>query len=115
MAATAQYRRRVGTVRPSHLMFTGGVGALVDLPNFAVLVRGTDDWRYDTLPDWEPLAEPRLLQAVGKLLSAPVAQLRPAPWMDGLDADPAGPAARVGVPVIPFPQWLRCTACNQLA
>jgi hypothetical protein len=115
MAATAQHRRRVGTVRPSHLMFTGGVGALIDLPNFAVLVRGIDDWRYDTLPDWEPLAEPRLLQAVGKLLNAPVAQLRSAPWMDGFDGDPNGPAARVGVPVTPFPQWLRCTACNQLA
>ena len=31
-------------------MFTGGVGALIDLPNFPVLVRGLDDWRYDTVP-----------------------------------------------------------------
>jgi Domain of unknown function (DUF1998) len=114
MAGT-QHRRRVGTVRPSHLMFTGGVGALVDLPNFPVLVRGLDDWRFDTVPDWSPLYEPRLLAAVGKLLGAPVTQLRPPPWMDGFDAEPNGPAARVGVPVIPFPQWLRCTACNRLA
>ena len=110
-----QHRRRVGTVRPSHLMFTGGVGALIDLPNFPVLVRGLDDWRFDTVPDWVPLAEPRLLAAVGKLLSAPVTQLRPPPWLDGFDIDPNGQAARVGVPVIPFPQWLRCTACNRLA
>jgi len=110
-----QHRRRVGTVRPSHLMFTGGVGALIDLPNFPVLVRGLDDWRFDTVPDWEPLHEPRLLAAVAKLLSAPVTQLRPPPWLDGFDADPNGQAARVGVPVIPFPQWLRCTACNRLA
>ncbi|MEV0277488.1 hypothetical protein AB0I22_14040 [Streptomyces sp. NPDC050610] len=41
-------------------------------------------------------------------------QLRPAPWMDGTDRDPNGPAAKVGVPVLPFPQWLRCTACNEL-
>ena len=75
MAGT-QHRRRVGTVRPSHLMFTGGVGALIDLPNFPVLVRGLDDWRFDTVPDWAPLHEPRLLAAVGKLLGAPVAQLR---------------------------------------
>ena len=68
-----QHRRRVGTVRPSHLMFTGGVGALIDLPNFPVLVRGLDDWRFDTVPDWTPLHEPRLLAAVGKLLGAPVA------------------------------------------
>lgn len=35
--------------------------------------------------------------------------------MDGLDRDPAGPAAKVGVPVMPFPASLRCTACNELA
>ncbi len=110
-----QHRRRVGTVRPSHLMFTGGVGALIDLPNFPVLVRGLDDWRFDTVPDWVPLHEPRLLAAVAKLLSAPVTQLRPPPWLDGFDIDPNGQPARVGVPVIPFPQWLRCTACNRLA
>ena len=60
MPPAAQHRRRVGTVRPSHLMFTGGVGALIDLPNFPVLIRGLDDWRYDTVPDWAPLTEPRL-------------------------------------------------------
>ena len=96
-------------------MFTGGVGALVDLPNFPVLVRGLDDWRYDTVPEWVPLAEPRLLAAVGRLLGAPVTQLRPPPWLDGFDADPNGQPGRVGVPVVPFPQWLRCTACSRLA
>jgi len=115
MPPAAQHRRRVGTVRPSHLMFTGGVGALVDLPNFPVLVRGLDDWRYDTVPEWTPLAEPRLLAAVGRLLGAPVTQLRPPPWLDGFDADPNGQPGRVGVPVTPFPQWLRCTACSRLA
>src|SRR6202451_1965526 len=110
-----QHRRRVGTVRPSHLMFTGGVGALVDLPNFPVLVRGLDDWRYDTLPEWEPLSEPRLLAAVSKLLAAPVKDLRPPPWLEDVPGDVTGQASRVGVPVIPFPQWLRCTACNRLA
>ena len=113
--ADAQHRRKVGTVRPSHLMFTGGVGALIDLPNFPVLVRGLDDWRYDTVPQWEPLTEPRLLAAVGKLLSAPVKELRPPPWMAEAPGDPTGQASRVGVPVRPFPQWLRCTACNRLA
>jgi len=115
MPPAAQHRRRVGTVRPSHLMFTGGVGALIDLPNFPVLIRGLDDWRYDTVPDWVPLPEPRLQAAVARLLAAPAMQLRPPPWMDGFDADPNGQASRVGVPVIPFPQWLRCTACGRLA
>ena len=90
MPPAAQHRRRVGTVRPSHLIFTGGVGALIDLPNFPVLVRGLDDWRYDTVPEWAPLTERRLLAAVGRLLNAPVTQLRPPPWLDGFDADPNG-------------------------
>lgn len=109
------YGRRVGAVRPSHLMFTTGIGALVDLPNFSVLVRGLDDWNYQILPEWEPITEPRLLGEVRRLLGPEVEQLRPAPWLDGIDHDPTGPASRVGVPVIPFPAWLRCTACNELA
>ncbi|MFI5802204.1 DrmB family protein [Streptomyces sp. NPDC051561] len=117
MTDTGQYRRRVGAVRPSHLMFTSGVGALVDLPNFAVLTRGIDDWDYNAFEPTD-LKEPRLLQAVNRLYGDPtgesVKQLRPAPWMDGLDHDPNGQASRVGVPVQPFPQWLRCTVCNEL-
>lgn len=109
----AQHRRRVGTARPSHLMFTGGIGAIIDLPNFAVLVGGTDDWRYDH--DYERLTEPRLLQAVQALTGdRTITELRPAPWQPSPDDDPNGPAAKVGVPVSPFPQWLRCTACNEL-
>jgi hypothetical protein len=115
-AKKATYRRRVGTARPSHLMFTGGVGALVDLPNFSVLVNGLEDWRYDQLPDGfaGPVDEPRLLAAVRKVLGDSVAELRTAPWLEDDDSD-FSEAKRIGVPVRPFPQWLRCTACRQLA
>jgi hypothetical protein len=113
VSTPGQHRRRVGTARPSHLMFTGGVGAVVELPNFSVLVSGTDDWRYDH--DYERLTEPRLLQAVQALLrERGVTELRPAPWLPDADDNPNGPAARTGVPVTPFPQWLRCTACDEL-
>lgn len=113
---SAQHRRRVGSARPSHLMYTSGVGSLIDLPNFSVLVRGLDEWRYDAIPEWEPILEPRLLAATRSVLRAPgVEMLRPAPWMDGLDQDPVGPASRIGVPTVPFPGWLRCTACSELA
>lgn len=123
--ASEKYRTRVGSVRPSHLMFTSGVGALVDLPNFSVLVKGLDEWRYEGAHGWEPLVEPRLLAAVQSLpyrKGEPeyldfrqVKELRPAPWLAGLDQNPAGPASRVGVPTLPFPSWMRCTACNLLA
>ncbi|HEX6497678.1 MAG TPA: DUF1998 domain-containing protein [Micromonosporaceae bacterium] len=111
----ANYFRRVGAVRPSHLMFTAGIGALVDLPNFSVLIRGLDDWDYGGIPDWEPIAEPRLLAEVKKFGYPKVKELRPAPWLDGVDKEPNGPAGKVGVPVMPFPGWLRCTACGELA
>ena len=107
--------RRVGSVRPSHLMFTTGVGAVVDLPNISVLVRGLDDWNYTAVPDWEPIAEPRLLAAARKLLrQESIKELRPAPWMEGAD-EPNSPASKIGVPITPFPGWLRCTACDELA
>jgi hypothetical protein len=112
----ANHFRRVGAVRPSHLMFTTGIGSLVDLPNFSVVVRGLEDWNYSAIPDWEPIAEPRLLDAVRRLLANPgVTELRPAPWLDDAGQDANGPASRVGVPVTPFPNWLRCTLCDELA
>lgn len=114
---STNHRRRVGSVRPSHLMFTSGVGALVDLPNFSVLIRGLDDWNFDPvrgLPNGEPIAESRLLEAVRALAGPHVTELRPAPWLEdgGFGADDA---ARVGVPTVPFPSWFRCTACDELA
>ena len=109
------YRRRVGAARPSHLMFTGGVGALVDLPNFSVVVRGLDDWDHKSVPGWQAIAEPRLLAAVRRLIGPTVQELRPAPWLEGTSSDPDGPAAQVGVPTRPFPSYLRCTACDELA
>jgi hypothetical protein len=115
MTQAQPYIRRVGTVRPSHLMFTAGVGGLVDLPNFTVLIRGIDDWSYDQVPQ-PVIAEDRLLAAVRASLRAPgVRELRQPPWLPGADDDPRGPATRVGAPVTPFPQWFRCTRCNTLA
>ncbi|MBG0816936.1 DUF1998 domain-containing protein [Planomonospora sp. ID82291] len=116
MAEFSPYRRRVGAVRPSHLMFTSGVGSIVDLPSFSVLVRGLDDWRYDKLGDNAAvITEPRLLAAVQAMLGKTVKEMRPAPWIPGTDTNPNGDASRTGVPVMPFPGWMRCTACNLLA
>lgn len=111
--------RRVGAVRPSHLMYTAGIGSLVDLPNFSVLIKGLDSWSYTGITDYD-IDEPRLRAAVNRSLQRygrrQIEQLRAAPWLEGGDSDPKGYAAQgVGVPVTPFPQWLRCTACNVLA
>jgi hypothetical protein len=100
-------------------MYTAGIGSLVDLPNFSVLVRGIDSWSYSGVTDYD-IDEPRLRAAVNRTLQrygrGEIEQLRAAPWLEGADSDPKGWAAQgIGVPVTPFPQWLRCTACNVLA
>jgi hypothetical protein len=95
-------------------MFTDGVGGLLELPNFSVRVRGLDDWNYSRMPERPVIPEPRLLAAVRSELSPGVRELRAAPWLEGQSEDPNGPAGQVGVPVIPFPAWFRCTRCNQL-
>jgi hypothetical protein len=99
---------RIGGVRPSHLVTTGGVGAPLDLPSMSVIVRSLDTW---SLERAEEIAEPRLLAQVQLALGGQVRALRKAPW-DPADADNA--YARSGVPVSPFPRWVRCPRCHRL-
>ena len=104
---------RVGELRPSQLLHTFGVGAAVDLPSFSAVVLGLDDW---DRAHCQPLAEERLLAAVRQQLGPQVETLvsppRPADaggLAPALDANPL-----VGVPVAPFPRWMRCQRCNAL-
>jgi hypothetical protein len=97
---------RIGNARPSQLMTTAGVGAVVDLPGMSVIVRGLDAWGAGGLP----VSEPRLLAEVQRGLPG-ITSLRGAP-SDGATAD--DPFTHVGVPVTTFPRWLRCPACHQL-
>jgi hypothetical protein len=108
--APRQQFRQVGSARPSHLMFTGGIGGIVDLPNFAALVGGLDDWEpFYRSGESRIVHEKRLLELTRSRLSNSVAELRLVPLSDEDDR------ALIGVPVRPFPSWLRCTRCNQLA
>ncbi|HEX7123368.1 MAG TPA: DUF1998 domain-containing protein [Gemmatimonadaceae bacterium] len=107
--------RRVGAVRLSQLMYTFGVGSVLDLPNFSAVVAGIDTWDANGMDQHQRvLYEPRLLAAVRHEYGGHVKELRtPPPWL------PETPSAfdawaRTGVPVLPFPRWLRCTACGHL-
>ena len=101
----------LGELRPSQLIFTFGVGALVDLPNLSSLIMGLDDW--DTRYSQE-VEEDRLLAAIQKRLGGQVSKLYLPPIKrDGMERDPSAPA--VGVPVVPFPRWMRCSLCQTLA
>lgn len=108
-------RAKVGSGRPSSLLYTYGPGAIMDLPQFTIMPSGLDDWdriwrRRDGIPQ---IRAPRLREAVRLLLRSPDVQLRPFPWQakkmvlstEGND---------LGVPARAFPQWLRCTGCDML-
>ena len=88
---------RIGELRPSHLVTTGGVGAIVDLPSMSVMVRGLDAWSPEKAA---AIIEPRLLDTVRGVLGPQVRQLRAVPFDPSAEDDPW---SRTGVPVTPFP------------
>jgi hypothetical protein len=102
----------VGSVRPTQLIYTYGVGSAVDLPQFSAMVMGLDDW---PAADMEEIREDRLLRVVRHVLGGQVRKLKAAPSCD----DASGPLFRNssgdGVPVAAFPRWLVCTQCRLLA
>ena len=116
--ATAGVKRnfaKVGSGRPSTLLYTSGPGSIIDLPQVTVMPAGLDDWdriwdRRDGVPT---IHAPRLRDVVRKLLGSPDAQLRPFPRQPkrismSREGDDLGVPARI------FPQWLRCTGCDLL-
>lgn len=102
----------VGEVRPTQLLWTYGPGALIDMPSLSVVTLGIDRWEKDRCP---PIVEARLLAAVQKVLGPQVETMRMPPYVKTDNADPWSAEARVGVPVRPFPRWLRCVKCGMLA
>jgi len=102
----------VGQVRPSQLLWTYGPGALVDLPNLSVVTMGLDRWEESRC---SPIEEARLLAAVKRILGSQVSRLRMPPFTTEDIVDPSSAEAKIGVPVRPFPRWLRCVRCGLLA
>ncbi len=110
-----QYPTKVGEVRPSQLLFTYGVGSIVDLPRLSVIVTGLEDW--PTNPQYaKPIVEDRLLTAVRYTLPTIKKLLAPPVVADnGLPVDPFDSMAKVGVPVATFPRWMVCPICRLLS
>ncbi len=116
MSTAASDKRKVGDIRPSQLLFTYGVGAIVELPNLSVMVMGLDDWPIEQ--GASEITEPRLLKAVQHELGRQVLKLLTPPVTSestSYQASPFDDAANVGVPVAPFPRWLLCPFCRLLA
>jgi len=105
-------RSPVGEVRPSQILWTYGPGALIDLPNLSVVTMGVDRWEKNRCRQIE---EARLLSAVRNVLGPQVESLRVPPVRRSEDVDPYSAEALIGVPVRPFPRWLRCVKCGLMS
>lgn len=107
---------KLGEARPSQVIFTYGVGAIVDLPHLSALVMGLDDWTVDGGVA-RTIDEERLLRTVRWQLGSQVQRLLAPPAIPPTmeTPDPFGPLARIGVPVALFPRWLFCPRCQRLA
>lgn len=114
-AGVVKNRARVGSARPSSLLYTYGPGAIMDLPGFAVMPAGLDDWE----PIWRrrefvpTILEPRLLNVLRLHLGPQVDALRPFPWQPKQGVM-SKEGADLGIPARVFPQWFRCTGCDYL-
>ena len=81
MTSSTMKKSEVGELRPSQLLLTFGVGAIVDLPNMSVMVMGLDDWpiRHAT-----EIGEERLLLSVQEHLGPQVQKLMTPPRGRGI-------------------------------
>lgn len=105
----------MGQLSPSQLLYTYGIGAIVDLPRVSVLVMGLDEWTMDPSIVRE-ISEPRLLRLVRAQMGGDVQQLLSLPISrEAETANPFDPQSKIGVPVSIFPRWLVCPSCRTLA
>ena len=100
----------VGEIRPSQLLLSYGVGAIIDLPHLSTLIMGLDDWQ---TVETREIKEERLLRAVQSVLGGQIRQLLTPPISQS--DNPWEHTNYVGVPVSAFPRWMVCPACHLLA
>jgi hypothetical protein len=89
-------RKPPGQIRQSQVVTTFGPGAMVDLPDYAVIIGGLEHWnRYEPFP----ITEERLAAKVNALLGRDVKFYAPPPD----DDDPSAPVT--GITAWLFPEW----------
>jgi hypothetical protein len=103
------YERPDGSARQSQLLTTYGAGAMIDLVERAVLVRGIDYWRYDPAHAYE-IPEPRLQAALSERFRAIGRELeRERPFRAPPAGNDSDPRRNVGVQTLTFPWWYVCS------
>ena len=85
-----------GQIRQSQILTTFGPGAMVDLPNYSIIIGGLNHWRGDK----SRIHEERLEERVAEILGLARVALY-APPVD--EQDPSAP--RTGITAFTFPTW----------
>jgi hypothetical protein len=105
-----------GQIRVSQLVTTFGPGAMIDLLDHAVLVGGTDYWRYDKGLPTPALDEPRLREAVlPRVRALGLTLSHSAPFRTGPAGNDDSRGPWNGIQVAEFPAWFVCQDCRALA
>lgn len=113
--AATKNRAKVGSARPSNLLYTYGPGSTMDLPSFTIMPASLDSWDriWARRGDTPYVHAPRLLDAIRIHLGPQVTELRPFPWAPKATSR-SKEGDDLGVPARVFPQWMRCTGCDML-
>ncbi|MEZ0375494.1 MAG: DrmB family protein [Candidatus Sericytochromatia bacterium] len=103
----------VGDIRPSQLLYSYGMGALLNLSNYSAVILGVDRWQPELSP---AIQEERLLKVVRQRLGLQVKQL----CLPPVDPAPSGSGygrskSNIGLPIALFPQYMVCSICRRLA
>lgn len=103
------HERPSGEIRRSQVVTTYGAGAMVDLTEKSVLIRGTDFWGYNRAEALSVIEEPRLCRALAPRLRAHGVELDlRAPFRAPPTTTDDTPSRAEGIPVIEFPTWFVC-------
>lgn len=92
---------KIGEVRNSQLVSTFGPGAIMDLPDFSIIIAGVDNWN---LRQCVPINEPRLTRKLGiqKIYTPPVVESK-------------NETRQGTLPAYRFPRFLVCPKCRKLS
>jgi hypothetical protein len=90
-------KNKIGEIRPSQFISTYGPGALLDLPNYSVILSGIDSWSYS---DTDKIDEPRLRKRLN------INSIRSLPFKNN---------DLPSIPSFRFPIFYVCPTCRRLA
>jgi hypothetical protein len=86
-------------LRPSQIITTFGPGAIIDLPDDAVMIAGIEHWFSEGHKPHRKLSEPRLQAALN---------------VNEFRTPPVGSYKENDIPFVRFPRWRVCPRCNRL-